>query len=1402
MKKIIELSAYYYYMDWEGENKSCQVILSLFLKVPILLCFFLIPVFILAQRPELFFKHINLEQGLSNSTIETIFQDSYGFMWFGTRDGLNRYDGYEMTVYANNPKETNSISDNYIRCIYEDKDRNLWIGTDNGLNRFNRKTNIFTRFKHQPGNSQSLSSNIITSITQDINGILCIGTYGGGLNLLSKKNTFLSCRHIAVNRNSLSDDRVSCLFRDNKDRLWVGTSNGLNLYDQKRKTFIPIFNNEANGNKITTIASDNKGKLLIGTEDNGLSIFDPLNQMFRIINHQNGVPGSLGSNQVRSVLCDRKGNIWIGTINGGLNLSQTNDNSFYHYQDNPDDPESLSQRTVSALFEDRQGNLWVGTHRGGVNLSSPNTHKFKIYRQELNLNSLSYNDVKSFCEDKEGNIWIGTDGGGLNLFNREKKLFVHYKSNNYDKKSLGSDAVLDIMQDDKENLWIATWGGGLNLRKQGQLNFKQFMNSPNNLQSISSNFVQKTYEDHDGKLWVATYYGGLNYFNSATGKFARFIGDATTNTKLSGNNTISITEDAKLNLWVGTDDGGLNCYNKISHRITHYFDNEEKKPDIRVLFTDSKGRFWMGQKGLYLFNETKQQFSIFTDKAGLSSEFIKGITEDDHGILWISTSNGLTQFNPESKVFKKYNTGDGLQGMEFEANACLKTKNGEMYFGGLNGFNSFYPNQIPINKFIPPVYITDFQIFNKKVKIGEPGSPLQTDIALTKEIHLSYDQSTFSFNFSALNYKTSENNQYAYKLEGFDKEWNCAGKERKASYTNLSPGKYIFYVKGSNNDGVWNEQASFIIIIITPPFWDTWWFKTFILFSIIAIVVVFYQFRRKLELKKLEESKKEEMHQIQLQFFTNISHEFRTPLSLILGPLEKLLQENPQSAANHYYKVIYRNANRLMNLINELMDFRKTESGALKLNVMPGNLGIFLNEISEEFSELAIQKNMRFEVSIPGEIEEIWFDRQILEKIIINLISNSFKYTSDGGVITVETLETLTNFKPSFENELVLKNDFQAKKYIFLRVADDGIGISKETIGHLFERFYKITDSHLGSGIGLAFVKSLTFLHKGSIYVYSEKNKGTEIIIAIPISKEDYSKKEKWIKDQKEVDVQLESIQHQYEPYHPSMDDTQTPSVNLGTSPTTPHILLVDDNEELRRFIKDSLEPDYYVTEAADGVSGFTKAKEEFPDLIISDVLMPIMDGIEFCKAVKEDIEISHIPFIMLTAKNAIESRIEGAESGADFYFDKPLSLQVLKLTLRNIFSQKQRLKEKYFKDYHVEAKELVHSVKDKEFMDQLIEVVESQITNPDMNIDYICTKIGMSRTKLYQKIKNISGQSTGEFIRSIRLKKAVQIMTHQDVPLAEVMYSVGIQTQSYFTKAFKKEIGKTPSQFLKDLHK
>lgn len=1359
-----------------------------------------------AQPPKLKFKHISTEQGLSNSTIESILQDSRGFMWFGTRDGLNRYDGYQTAVYRYDAKDTTSISDNYIRCLYEDRNHKLWVGTLNGLNRYDPVTGRFTRYTHESGNNKSLTNNRVASICEDKKGDLWIGTLGGGLNkFLPATNTFISFRHSSIDAG-ISDDRINCLFKDETGNLWIGTENGLNRFNRERQTFefYPSYreaNKTENKDIIRVIQQDFQGNLWLGTEDKGILIFDPDSKSFTRYQHMEKEPASVASNLVRSILIDKKGNRWIGCVNGGLNLFDAYSGAFYNYQNLPEKISSLSQRTVSALFEDNQGNLWVGTHRGGVNLYTPDREKFGLFRQEPDENSLSYNDVKAFCEDSKGYLWIGTDGGGLNRYDPVKNSFQHFNYDPYNPRSIGSNEVLHIMEDKEENLWVSTWGGGLNLFNKSTGTFTRFLQNSSDAHSISSNYVQKTFEDAQGNFWVATYYGGLNLLDRKTRQFTRVTSDPGHNTNLSGSNFVSICQDNTGNLWFGSDDGGLNCYNTKLRRFNHYFTNGEKMPDLRILFVDSKQRLWVGQAGLYLFDAVNKSFSLFTDTAGLSTEFIKGMEEDDGGNFWIATSNGLTLFNPDTHAFKKYNTADGLQGLEFEANAYLKTKNGQMLFGGVNGFNAFYPKDIELNSFIPPVYVTDFQIFNKRIVPTEKNSALKNDISATTEIELSYKQSTISFGFAALNYTTSENNQYAYRLRGLEKDWNYVSNDRKAFYTNLAPGTYFFDVKASNNDGIWNEKGTSIKIIITPPFWDTWWFKTLALVSVISGIIIVVSLKKRFDLRRLDEKKREEMHQVQLQFFTNISHEFRTPLSLILGPLEKLQKEDAGPTFKHYYKTMHRSANRMLGLINELMDFRKVESGALKLRVMPGNLDLFIQEIAEEFSGLATEKSIRFATNVPAVLTEKWFDRQVLEKIIINLISNSFKYTSNGGKISVEVLTKLETFEPAFENELVLKNEFRGSDYIYVRVVDNGIGISKESIAHLFERYYKITESHLGSGVGLAFVKSLTLLHKGDIFVYSERNKGTEIIIGLPVGKADYTKEERWMNNDKTV-VRIESIDYKYEQHQPAAHDYHSSIYAAKTADTKKYILIVDDHEELRSFLKESFEPQYEITEASDGFSGLQQAKKTFPDIIISDVMMPGMDGVEFCRRLKEDGETSHIPVIMLTAKDGLESKIEGLESGADFYFSKPLSMDLLLLTIRNIFDQRQKLRERYSRNQFLEAKELVHSAKDSEFIDQLLTIIDSQLTNPDLDVDYLCTQVGMSRTKLYQRIKTITGQSIGEFVRTIRLRQAVKIMTEEDVLLTEVMYRVGIQTQSYFTKAFKKEYGKTPSQFLQELKK
>lgn len=1385
---------------------NCHLNIKSYICISFTYCQFLLIGFINAQTTPLKFKHITGEQGLSNSTIETIYQDSRGFIWFGTRDGLNKYDGSQIKVFKNQLLDTLSLSDNYTRAICEDAQHNLWVGTLNGLNKYNPNKNNFTRYKHQPQNIQSLSNNDVTCIYTDKKMAVWVGTDGGGLNLYnSTTNGFKHFIYQKSNINTIPSNTINCVFEDSKQRFWIGTNKGLCLLNREKGRFFSNFNLAGNQNTsinyaILKIQEDKQGNIWLGTFNDGIVIINTTTQTIKKILHNDKDDFSLSTNQIRALLTDKKGNIWTGGINGSLDLYKPDKTNFEHSKNESGKPLGLSQKTISAIFEDNQNNLWIGTHRGGINFYAPLADKFQLLQQGTNSNTLSYNDVKAFYKEDNNNIWIGTDGGGLNLYNSTNNTFTHFKHNAYNANSINSDAVLSINKDHLKNLWVGTWGGGLDLMDSQLGSFRHFINNPNNQSSISSNYVQTTLEDSEGNFWVATYYGGLNLFNPKNYQFTRITSDFSQKTSIYGNNIVSLNEDKEKNLWIGTDDGGLNCYNLLTKRFTHYFVNGEKTPDIRVVFTDSKGRVWAGQNGLYLFNKQDNKFQLFTEKGGLSTTFIKGILEDEKGNLWISTSNGLTKLNPNTYEFKKYNIADGLQGLEFEAGAFMKTNNGEMYFGGINGFNKFYPKDITLNQFEAPIHITGFQIFNQEMLPNEPNSPLKNDISLTNTITLNYQQSTLSFSYALLDYTAPENNQYAYKLDGLDKTWQYSNTERKASYTNLTPGHYTFYVKAANNDGVWNSSIASVNIDILPPFWATWWFRTIIILVLFTTTYLLLRFKKNLDLHKLEESKRAEMHLVQLQFFTNISHEFRTPLALILGPLEKMMKEDKALNFKQYYKTIHRNANRLLLLINELMDFRKAESGALKLKVMPGNLNLFLLEIIEDFKNLATIKNIDFTIRVGLEFGETWFDRQILEKIILNLVDNAFKYTADGGKITVELYGANQNFISAHQNKIDINNDFKPRKTAFIRVSDNGIGIAKDSINHLFERYYRITDAHLGSGVGLAFVKSLTLIHKGSLAVFSEKDKGSDFLITIPIDKSDYILAEKWLPSAEDVGTQLESI---IAPYHQSdyhnLDEGLAEAQAIQKPTNSYKILIVDDNNELRLFIKNSLLEFYDVVEAVNGLQGIDITKAEMPDMIISDLMMPVMNGIDFCKHIKNNTATSQIPFIILSAKDAIQSKLEGAGSGADLYFPKPANMDLLLLSIHNIFQQRKLLKERYIKNYFIEATEATDANKDTIFLDQFTKLIEQELSNADLDVDYICKEMGMSKTKLYHRIKGISGQSIGEFVRAFRLKKAAYIITHEDVLLTDVMYRVGIQTQSYFTKAFKKEFGKTPSQFLSD---
>nr|MBA4167618.1 response regulator [Chitinophagaceae bacterium] len=851
---------------------------------------------------------------------------------------------------------------------------------------------------------------------------------------------------------------------------------------------------------------------------------------------------------------------------------------------------------------------------------------------------------------------------------------------------------------------------------------------------------------------------------------------------LSSNYTYPVCKQNDSTYWIGTIGGGLN------RMLLHERDNS------------------------YSIKWYAGNYGVFND--------VESLEIDDTGNIWMG-GNGMECLNPVTGKITRYDKNDGLQGNSFKVGSSCKGADGRLYFGGINGLNYFYPDQIKLNTVSAQPVLTDILINNQKPvysNLDTSENSMTQVIGYNSEIKLKYLQNNFVVFFSAMHYANPLKCKYRYRLEGFDKDWKFTdGRNPSAAYSNLDYNSYKFVVEATNNDGVWSKNRAETTIIVTPPWWKSDIAKLFyylLLIAGLAGIYIYqarwYRLKREMEVRAVNEQKREEMHkhreelyQQQLVFFTNVSHEFRTPLTLILGPLEALISHNRNASLNDSYQLMFRNAKRLINLISELMNFKKVSDSIVKLQVQPLAVNQFCEGLALEFRNISDSKGIYFKMTnyteqyISAPLTGP-FDVQIIEKILFNLLNNSFKYTNTGGKVAFDIFTDFDKFTPSFATGFkVLNEGYRANKYIYFRVADTGIGISSESITKIFDRYYRISKDHLGSGVGLALVKSLTQLHKGDIYVYSERNKGTEIIIGLPLGEENYEELEKVVFGNS-LQVQLESIDNSLHLPLPGSTDQEQPAVEKQRK----RILIVDDNHELLDFLKQTLNTYYYTYEAENGSSALEIATEKVPDLIISDVMMSGMNGIELCKVIKERFETRHIPFIILSAKDALDTKIEGMESGADFYFAKPFSIDLLLLTVHNIFKQSEKLRLRYTNNYLSEATELAQSEKDKEFFHVLLNLIEENIEDPDLDVDFLCAHLHISRTKLYQKIKSISDQSVGEFIRTIRLKKAIQIMTHEGIPMNEVADRIGLQSSSNFSRAFKKEYGKSPLQFMQSLKK
>lgn len=1343
-------------------------------------------------------KKLGIEQGLSNNYVVSITQDKQGFLWFATEEGLNKFDGTRFITYYKNdlPHNNQGITGNELNRVYADSKRPIiWIATQrDGLNAYNYDEQTFTAYQHNPENPHSLITNDVTDIspsTQNDDG-LWVSTYYRGIEYLNINNG----QFTHYNRStvpSLPSNQTWTVLDGGDNNLYIGhVGSGFSIFSLKDKS-VKNFQNETGnptslpGNDVFCIIKDANGNIWLGT-NNGLALYNAANDNFITFrNNKNDKYATLCS-RILSIRQLKDNRLWIASELNGiaiLNLKQgmflSPEELSIEYIQEGDDSRSLSNASARCIFQDSFDNIWIGTWGGGINFINSKPPLFTTLSYSPipnNENSLNNKVASSLCMDRQGRIWIGTDGGGINVFEGEKRIAIYKKESG----DIPSNFILASLQDSKGNLWFGSYQGGISYYDSRNKRFRSI-----SLMGQSNLDVRTIYEDAQHNIWVG-YSGGIVVLNPLTMKIIQHYN--TDNSELHSDFIRSIAQDEKGRFWIGTFGDGLGIYTPNLQKIKTFTQRDGFCSNtINQIIQDKQKRMWIGTgEGLVCFLSTDElNYKTYQRKDGLINTNICAITEDKKGNIWFSNNKGISCYVTNKGCFYNYDHSDDVPAGSFSSSCVTQSKNGQIYFGSINGVCCFNPDITMNEQPAPAAVVTEMKILGRLSNLEN--NDMIINLSKGQNVELSHAQNSFGVRFNVQNYSLVNQVEYVYMLKGLENSWYTVNESNNVTFRNIPPGKYEFFIKARVHNQEWPEEATSLTIRINPPLWLTWWAKLiYILVSISITYLILHAYKKKLDLESLytlekkNHEQEQELNQERLRFYTNITHELRTPLTLILGPLEDMQKEASLPAKQaQKLSVIHQSALRLLNLINQILEFRKTETQNKKLCVSKGNIAPLIYEIGLKYKELNQNTQIDFRIQIEKEEMFLFFDKEIITIVLDNLISNAIKYTEQG-CVTLSLHQTM-------RNEVA---------YTEIKVSDTGYGISAEALPHIFDRYYQESGKHQasGTGIGLALVKNLVTLHEGEIRAESIQNEGSTFYISL-LTDNIYPNA-----------LHADSTEPVQEEMNQNTELEYSQEATLDTS--KPILLIVEDNEEIQKYIVESFTDSFEVITANNGEEGKQQALSRIPDIVVSDIMMPVMDGITLCKQLKDDVRTSHIPIILLTAKDSLQDKEEGYEVGADSYLTKPFSASLLRSRINNLLDSRKKLVAQFqaqstpgsqidLSEKRIVIAEALSKL-DNEFIEKITLLIEENLSSEKIDINYLSDKMCMSGSTLYRKMKALTGLSTNEYIRKVKMKNAERLLLEGKFNISEIAYKVGMNSTGYFRQCFKEEFGLSPSDYLKQI--